>query len=64
MNLKFLEIVLRNEVESMNLLVQQMVKWETDMESELTVNQRMSEKSKKEKLKLAEEKRAQVIFLF
>lgn len=51
-------------MESMNLLVQQMVQWETDIESELMVNQRISEKTKKDKLKLAERKREQVCFCF
>lgn len=54
------EIQLRKEMDSVNLLVQQMSSWEGDIESELKVNQRMFERTKKDKTKLAEEKRQQV----
>lgn len=56
----FKEIELRKEIDSLNLLVQQMSSWEDDIESELKLNQRMFEKTKKDKAKLAEEKRQQV----
>ncbi|KAK5641501.1 hypothetical protein RI129_010048 [Pyrocoelia pectoralis] len=51
------ELRLRTEVESMNLLVQQMKNLEEDTESELIINQRVFEKSKKDKSQLIEEKR-------
>lgn len=48
---------LRKEIKSMDLLLYQMSTWAKDMESELLVNQRMSEKTRKDKVKLADEKR-------
>lgn len=46
-----------NEVEALDLLIHQMKKWETDMESELTINQRVYEKTKKDQQALAQGKR-------
>ncbi|XP_022900304.2 coiled-coil domain-containing protein 40 [Onthophagus taurus] len=51
------EIELRKEVESVHLLMNQMQEWETDIESELKTNQRIFDKTRKDKLKFAEEKR-------
>lgn len=59
-----LEIQLRNELESMNLLTQQLTQWEETVESEITINQRISEKTKKDKMKLIEEKRQQDMFIY
>ncbi|KAI4455957.1 coiled-coil domain-containing protein 40 [Holotrichia oblita] len=58
------EIELRKEIDSLNLLVQQMSSWEGDIESELKLNQRMFEKTKKDKAKLAEEKRQQDMLVY
>lgn len=55
---------LQNEIESTNLLTHQMKQWEDYVESELMVNQRMSEKTRKDKIKLAEEKRAQDMHVY
>lgn len=51
---------LRGELEATNLLVQQMTEWETRIESNITVNQRIAEKTRKDNTKLAVEKRRQV----
>lgn len=48
---------LRSEMESLNLLIYQMSRWESDIESNLLIHQRMSEKTRKDKIKLADEKR-------
>ncbi|KRT83426.1 hypothetical protein AMK59_3719 [Oryctes borbonicus] len=58
------EIELRKEMDSINLLMQQMSNWEADIESELKVNQRKFEKTKKDKMKLAEEKRNQDMLVY
>ncbi|XP_049823494.1 coiled-coil domain-containing protein 40 isoform X2 [Aethina tumida] len=50
---------LRGELEATNLLVQQMTEWETRIESNITVNQRIAEKTRKDNTKLAVEKRRQ-----
>lgn len=46
-----------NEVEALDLLIHQMKKWEEDMESELTINQRVFEKTKKDQHALLQDKR-------
>lgn len=48
----------------MNLLAQQLTQWEENVESEITINQRVSEKTKKDKMKLMEEKRQQDMFIY
>lgn len=48
----------------MNLLAQQLTQWEETVESEITINQRISEKTKKDKMKLMEEKRQQDMFIY
>lgn len=48
----------------MNLLAQQLAQWEENVESEIIVNQRISEKTKKDKMKLVEEKRQQDMFIY
>lgn len=58
------EIQLRNEVEAVNFLLHQMGEWEDDVEGEMMVNQRIFEKTRKDKLKLAEEKRRQDLFVY
>lgn len=60
----FLEIQLRNEMESLNLLSHQLSQWEDNVESEIIINQRISEKTKKDKIKLIEEKRQQDMFIY
>lgn len=52
---------LRNEIKQMDLLLHQMTTWANEMESDLLVNQRMSEKTRKDKIKLADDKRELVI---
>nr|CAD7570180.1 unnamed protein product [Timema californicum] len=54
---------LRSELESLMLLEKQFSDWEKDMESDLTVSQRISEKTKVDKKQLADDKRRQDIFL-
>lgn len=49
----------RNEVDVSNNLLLQFSKWEKEVENELKMNQRISEKTRKDKLKLANEKRQQ-----
>ncbi|GJQ86909.1 hypothetical protein Trydic_g11780 [Trypoxylus dichotomus] len=58
------EIELRKETDSVNLLVKQMSSWEADVESELKVSQRVFEKTKKDKIKLTEEKREQDMLVY
>ncbi|XP_018330107.1 coiled-coil domain-containing protein 40 isoform X2 [Agrilus planipennis] len=58
------EIGLRRELEAVDLLHQQMSTWEETVESELAVNQRIFEKSRKDKLKAAAEKREQDGFIY
>lgn len=48
----------------MNLLAHQLSQWEDNVESEITINQRISEKTKKDKMKLMEEKRQQDMFIY
>jgi DNA repair exonuclease SbcCD ATPase subunit len=55
---------LRNEVEGTNLLVQQMSQWEDNLESDITVKKRIYEKSRKDKMKLLEEKRMQDALIY
>lgn len=44
-------------MEGLNLLLHQMKDWEQEVESELVISQKILEKSKKDKLKLSDEKR-------
>ncbi|KAK9888236.1 hypothetical protein WA026_000503 [Henosepilachna vigintioctopunctata] len=55
---------LRNEVESINLLVQQTANWEKEVESEIKISKRMTEKTRKDQLQLMEEKRKQDMILY
>lgn len=55
---------LRSELESLNLLIYQMSQWESDIESDLLIHQRMSEKTRKDKIKLADGKRQLVRIAF
>lgn len=48
----------------MNLLAHQLSHWEENVESEIIINQRISEKTKKDKMKLMEEKRQQDLFIY
>ncbi|XP_076250915.1 coiled-coil domain-containing protein 40-like [Rhynchophorus ferrugineus] len=50
---------LQNEINSVNLLISQVSQWESKIESNLLVNQRIAEKTRKDNLRLAEEKRKQ-----
>lgn len=52
---------LQNEIEAMNLLIKQITEWESKMESDIVINKRISEKTRKDHLRLAEEKKFQVI---
>lgn len=47
---------LQNEIEAMNLLIKQITEWESKMESDIVINKRISEKTRKDHLRLAEEK--------
>ncbi|CAH0563600.1 unnamed protein product [Brassicogethes aeneus] len=47
---------LRTEVEATNLLIHQMSEWENKIESNITVNQRIAEKTRKQNTLLAKEK--------
>ncbi|XP_971171.2 coiled-coil domain-containing protein 40 [Tribolium castaneum] len=58
------ELELRNEIEATNLLVHQISEWEENLESDLTVKKRVFEKSRKEKLKLLEDKRTQDVLIY
>lgn len=58
----FLEMELGSEIKSMDLLLYKMTSWMQEMESDLLVNQRMSEKTRRDKIKLADEKRELVRF--
>ncbi|XP_060530347.1 coiled-coil domain-containing protein 40 [Cylas formicarius] len=54
-----LNLELRNEINAVNLLINQISQWEMQVESDLVVNQRVAEKTRKDHLKLAEQKRKQ-----
>lgn len=56
------ETGLCREIESLDMLIRQMKTWETNMESELTINQRVFEKTKKDQKKLTHDKRFLVTF--
>ena len=51
---------IRNDVDSINLLLQHLKKWEENVESDLLVNQRLYEKTKKDKRQLVQQKKEQV----
>ncbi|KAL3274206.1 hypothetical protein HHI36_015620 [Cryptolaemus montrouzieri] len=55
---------LRNEVESINLLLQQTAIWERDVESDITISKRMTEKTRKDQIKLMKDKRKQDVVLY
>ncbi|KAJ8917137.1 hypothetical protein NQ315_012629 [Exocentrus adspersus] len=55
---------LQNEVESVNYLIHQMTQWEEKIESNISVNQRIAEKTRKDNQLLAEEKRAQDMLIY
>ncbi|XP_066257317.1 coiled-coil domain-containing protein 40 [Euwallacea similis] len=50
---------LQNEISSVNLLINQVSQWESRIKSNIAVNQRITEKTRKDNLKLSEEKRQQ-----
>ncbi|KAL1505242.1 hypothetical protein ABEB36_004849 [Hypothenemus hampei] len=50
---------LQNEINSVNLLIDQVSQWESKIESNLVVNLRIAEKTRKDRDKLSEEKRKQ-----
>ncbi|KAK4873726.1 hypothetical protein RN001_013086 [Aquatica leii] len=50
--------------ESLNLLINQMKSWEEEMESDLTINQRVYEKTQKDRRQLATEKRQLDAFIY
>ncbi|XP_050303237.1 coiled-coil domain-containing protein 40 [Anthonomus grandis grandis] len=50
---------LQNEISAVNLLINQVSQWEKKIESNIAVNQRVAEKTRKDHLKLSEEKRKQ-----
>ncbi|XP_066154408.1 coiled-coil domain-containing protein 40-like [Euwallacea fornicatus] len=53
------KLELQNEINSVNLLINQVSQWESRIESNITVNQRIAEKTRKDNLRLSEEKRQQ-----
>ncbi|XP_018561589.1 coiled-coil domain-containing protein 40 [Anoplophora glabripennis] len=55
---------LQNEIESINYLIHQMSQWENKIESNISVNQRIAEKTRKDNLLLAQEKRAQDLLIY
>lgn len=55
---------LQNEIESVNYLIHQMSQWESKIESNISVNQRIAEKTRRENLQLAEEKRVQDMLIY
>ncbi|CAG9768078.1 unnamed protein product [Ceutorhynchus assimilis] len=59
-----LNLDLQNEISSVNLLISQISEWETKIESELTVNQRIAAKARKDNLKFSEEKRKQDVRIY
>ncbi|RZC34989.1 coiled-coil domain-containing protein 40, partial [Asbolus verrucosus] len=58
------ELELRNEIESVNLLIHQMSRWEDNLESDITVRKRMHEKTRKDKWRLLDEKRMQDALIY
>lgn len=56
----FLEMDMIAELQKLSALEKQMEKWGKDIESELTISQRISEKTVQDKNKLIEEKRKMV----
>ncbi|KAF5290868.1 hypothetical protein FQR65_LT11507 [Abscondita terminalis] len=58
------ELHLQTEVESLNLMLNQMTSWENEMESDLTVKQRVYEKTQKERRRLVTEKRELDAFVY
>lgn len=55
---------LRNELEALSLLVQKTSNWENMIESDITINKRMAEKSRKDQMKLMQEKKKQDMILY
>ena len=54
------EMVLAQEFKKLSTIEKQMEEWEKEMESELTISQRISEKTAADKIKLVDEKRKMV----
>ncbi|CAG9764017.1 unnamed protein product [Ceutorhynchus assimilis] len=55
---------IQNEINSVNLLINQVSEWETNIESNITVNRRIAEKTRKDQLKLAEEKKKRDVQIY
>lgn len=55
---------LQSEIESVNYLIHQMSQWENKIESNISVNQRIAEKTRQENLLLSQEKRAQDVLIY
>ncbi|XP_044759572.1 coiled-coil domain-containing protein 40 [Coccinella septempunctata] len=55
---------LRNEVETVNLLLHQTSMWEKDVESDITISKRMTEKTIKDQIQLLNEKQKQDMILY
>ncbi|KAJ8973510.1 hypothetical protein NQ317_000438 [Molorchus minor] len=54
---------LQGEIEAVNFLIRQLNEWENNIESNISVNQRIAEKTKKDNLQLSEEKRIQDLII-
>ncbi|EEB12818.1 conserved hypothetical protein [Pediculus humanus corporis] len=57
------EMVLAQEFKKLSTIEKQMEEWEKEMESELTISQRISEKTAADKIKLVDEKRKMDMYL-
>ncbi|XP_023021111.2 lethal (2) 41Ab [Leptinotarsa decemlineata] len=55
---------LQNEIESVNLLIKQMSQWENKIESHISVNKRVSEKTRKDNLMIGREKKEQDLLIY
>ncbi|KAJ8930557.1 hypothetical protein NQ314_016638 [Rhamnusium bicolor] len=55
---------LQSEIEAINFLIRQMSEWEKKLEGEITVNQRVAEKTRKDHLQFSEEKKAQDLLIY
>lgn len=55
---------IQREIESVNYLIKQMTQWEKKIESHISLNRRIAEKSRKDMIKQGQEKRQQDILIY
>ncbi|CAH1155012.1 unnamed protein product [Phaedon cochleariae] len=55
---------LQNEIESVNLIIQQMTQWETKIESHISVNKRIAEKTRRDNMLAARENKQQDMLIY